>query len=115
MMNPALGDAKNKLIEATALIENSQKLINNPASFNKNIQAAEKILFELRSKRVQMTDTQNLLNRIEAIKKEVNDIQTIDISKLNAVVSYTDGSIDPIGAFEYNKKLNLIGKTSAIL
>lgn len=108
-------DSKTKLIQAQELIDNSQKLVTNPTAFNKTIEEAEKILFELRDKRVYMTDTQSLLGRIEAMKKEVNDIQTIDMTKLNAVMSYTPEQISALGVFEYNKKLNLIGTDSAIL
>jgi hypothetical protein len=49
------------------------------------------------------------------MKKEVNDIQTIDVSKLNAVMKWPEWTILPIGIFEYNKKLNLIGETNSIL
>jgi 3-methyladenine DNA glycosylase Mpg len=80
-------DSKNQLIRAQELIESSQKIINNPTAFNKTIEEAEVILFELRDKRVYMSDTQSLLSRIEAMKKEVNDVQTIDVSKLNPVMS----------------------------
>ncbi len=108
-------DTKNQLIHAQELIENSQKLVTNPTAFNKSIEEAEQILFVLRDKRVYMTDTQSLLARIEAMKKEVNDIQTIDISKLNAVMKWPEGTISPIGVFEYNKKLNLIGEDWSLL
>jgi hypothetical protein len=83
-------DTKNQLIQAQELIDNSQKLVTNPAAFNKSISEAEEILFILRDKRVYMTDTQSLLARIEAMKKEVNDIQTIDVSKLNKVMSWPE-------------------------
>jgi hypothetical protein len=82
-------ETKNKLIQAQELIENSQKIINNPQAFNKTISEAEAILFELRDQRAHMTDTQNLLLRIEAMKKEVNDVQTIDVSKLNKIMDVT--------------------------
>jgi hypothetical protein len=108
-------DSKNQLIQAQKLIDNSQKLVTNPVAFNKSISEAEKILFVLRDKRVYMADTQSLLSRIEAMKKEVNDIQTIDVSKLNAVMKWPEWTISPIGIFEYNKKLNLIGETNSIL
>jgi hypothetical protein len=49
------------------------------------------------------------------MKKEVNDIQTIDISKLNTVMTWPEWTISPIGIFEYNKKLNLMGENNAIL
>lgn len=83
-------DSKNQLIQAQELIDNSQKLVTNPVAFNKSISDAEKILFVLRDKRVYMADTQSLLSRIEAMKKEVNDIQTIDVSKLNTVMTWPE-------------------------
>lgn len=108
-------DSKSQLIKAQELIDNSQKIINNPVAFNKTIEEAEAILFELRDKRVYMTDTQSLLSRIEAMKKEVNDVQTIDVSKLNSIMSVWESGISPIGVYEYDKKLNLIGKNWALL
>lgn len=108
-------DTKNQLLKAQELIENSQKIINNPQAFNKTITEAESILFELRTKRAHMTDTQNLLSRIEAMKKEVNDIQTIDLSKLNKIMSMENTQFQWIWVFEYDKKLWFIGESSAIL
>jgi hypothetical protein len=108
-------DTKNQLIQAQELIENSQKLVTNPVAFNKAMEEAESILFVLRDKRLYMLDTQNLLSRIEAMKKEVNDIQTIDVSKLNPIMKWPEWTLSPIGIFEYNKKLNLITKDSAFL
>lgn len=83
-------DTKNQLIQAQELIENSQKLVTNPVAFNKAMEEAESILFVLRDKRLYMLDTQNLLSRIEAMKKEVNDIQTIDVSKLNPIMKWPE-------------------------
>ncbi len=108
-------DAKNELIKAQELVEQSQQLASDPAWFNKTVEQAEAILFSLREKRVYMTDTQELLSRIEAMKKEVNDIQVIDMSKLTNIIKTADLSIEPVGIFEYNKKLNIIGKKWAIL
>jgi hypothetical protein len=108
-------DTKNQLIQAKTLIENSQKLVNNPQSFNRSIEDAEKILFELRDKRLHMADTQSLLSRIEAMKKEVNDIQTIDVSKLPIIMNFEGQDISPIGVSEFNKKLNLFGKNQSFL
>lgn len=108
-------ETKNQLIQAQELINNSQKIVNNPAAFNKMIYEAETILFELRNKRVHMSDTQDLLLRIEAMKKEVNDIQTINISKLNKLIDTANTSIKNIGAVEYDKKIHLIGEANSIL
>lgn len=108
-------DTKNQLLQAKELIENSQKLVNNPQAFNTSIENAEKILFELRDKRVHMTDTQSLLSRIEAMKKEVNDIQSIDITKLPSIVSFSDANTTIENVSEYNKKLNIFTKDQAFI
>lgn len=108
-------DTKNELIHARELIEQSQQLTNDSTSFNKNIEQAESILFWLREKRVYMSDTQELLARIEAMKKEINDIQSIDVSKLKNIIKASEVNIDPVWLFEYNKKINLIWKEGAIL
>jgi hypothetical protein len=106
---------KNQIIQAQTLIEESQKLTSNSAAFNANIKAAEDILFQIRDRQEYMKDTQELLLRIEAMKKEMYDIQTIDITKRESIIPFNPLDISPIQVFEYNKKLNLIGKTSALL
>jgi hypothetical protein len=108
-------DVKNQIIEAQTLIEESQKLTSNSAAFNANIKAAEDILFQIRDRQEYMKDTQELLLRIEAMKKEMYDIQTIDITKRESIIPFNPLDISPIQVFESNKKLNLIGKTSALL
>lgn len=108
-------DSRNQLLEAQSLIEQSQKLTNNPTAFSINIKKAEEILFSLRDKKEHMADTQDLLWRIEAMKKEVNDIQSIDMSRYATIMKFNPADISPIGLFERNKKLTLIGKNGAIL
>lgn len=49
------------------------------------------------------------------MKKEVNDIQTIDVSKLNSVMRFSDPNFKSVGLFERDKKISVIGETSAIL
>jgi len=114
VINSPERDNKNQLLRAQELVEESQKLVNNPWSFNQLIEEAEGILFGLREKRLYMWDTQSLLWKIEAMKKEVNDIQTIDISKLNPIMKLEAVNISPVWVFEHNKKLTLIGKEWAI-
>lgn len=108
-------DTKNKLIQAKELIEQSQKLTTNPTAFSKNIKEAEEILFSLRSEESHLADTQELLSRIEAMKKEVNDVQTVDLKKLPKVLEFLSTTIDPVVTFESNKKLTILGKQNAIL
>jgi hypothetical protein len=114
MSEPKL-DIKNQILQAQSLIEQSQKLTNNPTAFNKNIGEAENILLELRNDKSYTTDIQNLLSRIEAMKKEVNDIQTVNLSKYESIIKFNPIDISPLWVFEYNKKLTLIGKEGAIL
>jgi hypothetical protein len=108
-------DSKSQLLQAQSLIEQSQKLTSNPISFNKNIKEAEKILFALRDKKEHIADTQDLLGRIEAMKKEVNDVQTVDMSKYTSLMQFNSSDISPIGVFEKNKKLTLIGRNGVIM
>ncbi len=115
LINSPAADSKNSLIRARELIEQSQKLTTNPTNFTKNIKEAEEILFWLRAKEQHMADTQELLWRIESLKKEVNDIQTVDLRKMNPLVSFVGIDFSPVWVFETNKKINIIWKSNAIL
>ncbi len=108
-------DSKNELIRAQTLIIESQKLTNNRPAFNKNIGEAETILFRLRDDKVHMADTQDLLARIDVMKKEVNDIQSVDMRKLTSLVKFNPTDISPLWVFEYNKKLTVVWWAGAIL
>lgn len=107
-------DSKNLLIQAKILIEESQKLSTNPSAFNLKIAAAEKILFDLRKEQVYTVDIQELLGQISSMKKEVYDIQTIDMSRFTTLIPFDPSNISPIWVFEKDKKLTLIGKEWAI-
>ena len=74
-------DAKNQIIEAKTLIESSQKLTTNPILFDQTIDKAETILSALETKQLYIKDIQDLRNKIEAMKKEIYDIQTVDLSE----------------------------------
>lgn len=111
--NPQI-DIKSQILQAKELIEKGQNLTSNSAAFNQNIKQAEDILFKIRDKQEYMKDTQELLQRIEAMKKEMYDIQTIDLKKHTNIIPFDSTKISPIWVFEFNKKLNLIGKNSAI-
>lgn len=108
-------DAKNQILRAQTLIESSQKLTSNSQAFNSNIKEAENILFKIRDQQEYIRDTQELLQRIEAMKKEMYDIQSIDLKKKESIIKFNPEDISPLWLFEYGKKLNLIGKTSSIL
>lgn len=108
-------DVKTQILQAKELIDQSQKLTNNQDAFNNNINQAEKILIELKDDKSYTTDINSLLERIEAMKKEINDIQVINLTKYSSIVPFDTNTFSPIGAFEFNKKLNLIWKEWAIL
>ncbi len=108
-------DTKNQILEAQTLIEESQKLTSNSEAFNNNIHRAENILFKIRDQQEYMKDTQELLQRIEAMKKEMYDVQTIDLKKRKSIIKFNPTDISPLSVFEYSNKLNLIGKNSSIL
>ena len=107
-------DAKNQIIQAKTLIEASQKLISNPVAFDASIQEAERLLSELDGKKLYPKDTKELRDKIEAMKKEIYDIQTIDLTKRNSIIPLDIKDISPIGIFEKGKKLFIIGKQSTI-
>lgn len=93
--NPSV-DTKNQIIQAKTLIEESQKLTSNSEAFNNNIKQAEDILFKIRDKQEYMKDTQQLLQRIEAMKKEMYDIQTVDLTKHTSIIPFDSTQFSPL-------------------
>lgn len=108
-------DTKNLLIQAKILIDDGQKLSGNPTAFNTKITQAEKILFDLRKEQSHMLDTQELLARIASMKKEVYDIQSIDMTQLSSTIPFNPAEFSPVGVIERDKKLILLGEWGAIL
>ena len=108
-------DSKNLLIQAKILIDDGQKLSGNPTAFNTKITQAEKILFDLRKEQSHMLDTQDLLNRIASMKKEVYDIQSIDMSRMDSIIPFNPAEISPLWVIEKDNKLTLIGEWGAII
>jgi hypothetical protein len=47
---------------------------------------------------------------IEAMKKEIYDIQTVDLSGRKSLLPFDPATFSPIGIYEREKKLSLIGK-----
>lgn len=103
-------DSKNLLIQAKILIDDGQKLSGNPTAFNAKITQAEKILFDLRKEQTHMGDTQELLGRIASMKKEVYDIQSIDMTQMSSMIPFNPAEFTPIGVIERDKKLILLGE-----
>jgi hypothetical protein len=108
VLNTSTSDNKNLLIQAKTLIDDGEKLASNPAAFNTKITEAEKILFDLRKEQTHILDTQELLTRISTLKKQVYDIQEIDMTHLSSIVPFNSADINPIGIFEKDKKLTIV-------
>lgn len=115
VFNNSTSDNKNLLIKAKTLIDESQKLTSNPVAFNTKITEAEKILFDLRKEEMYIIDTQDLLWRITSMKKDVYDIQEVDMTHLVSVIPFDPKEINPLWVFEKDKKLTVIGEKWAIL
>lgn len=107
-------DAKNQVIEAKNLVEASSKLTSNPLAFQESIKKAQTILKDLDSKQLYTKDVSELKGKIEAMKKELYDIQTVDISWRESLVPLNPQEFTPFAIFEKDKKMNIIGKTSII-
>ena len=108
VLSSTTSDNKNLLIQAKTLIDDGEKLATNPTAFNTKITEAEKILFDLRKEQAHILDTQELLNRISTLKKQVYDIQEIDMTRLTSIVPFNPNDILPIGIFEKDKKLTIV-------
>ncbi|MBC7504096.1 hypothetical protein H7169_03920 [Candidatus Gracilibacteria bacterium] len=115
VLSNTTSDSKNLLIQAKILIDDGQKLTSNPTAFSAKMKEAEKILFDLRKEQSHVLDTQELLGRITSMKKEVYDIQEIDMTNLTSVIPFNSLDITPIGVFEKDKKLTLVGEKGAIM
>jgi hypothetical protein len=107
-------DAKNQIIEAKTLIESSQKLTANPIAFDTTISQAETILKDLESKQLYIKDVTDLRDRIEAMKKEIYDIQTVKLSGKASIVPFKSEELSPVGIYEKDKKISLIARQGMI-
>lgn len=107
-------DTKNQIIEANTLIESSQKLVSNPAAFDKSIKDAEKILTDLDSKQLYTKDVQDLRNKIEAMKQEIYDIKSVELSRKTSLTPPGLEGIVPMAIYEHEKKLVIIWAQWAI-
>lgn len=108
-------DSPDKVLQAKTLIEESQKLSGNPEAFEKTIKEAEKILANLREERKYLADTQELQTRIDILKKETYDIQTINLSEKTPILSFSgESNFLPVITREINNKISVIGKNAII-
>ncbi len=107
-------DAKNQVLKAKTIIDETQKLSSNREAFENSIKQAETILTELKQKQLYIKDTTELSARIEAMKKEIYDIQTVDLKTRKSIMAFNATDISPLWVYEYGKKLTLLGKEWAI-
>ena len=109
------GDAfAEKVQQAQTLVEESRKLTGNPDAFTTNMQQAEALLAELRDAQKYLPDAQTIQGDIDALKKEVYGIETIDLTKSESIVPFGESGFRPVATFEVNNKLLLVGKTGII-
>lgn len=112
--NTSSYDAKNQIIKAKTIIDETQKLSSNREAFESSIKQAIDILAELKKKQLYIKDTTELSARIEAMKKEIYDIQSVDLRNRKSIIAFNPTDISPIWVFEHEKKLTLIWKQWAI-
>ncbi|MBS9784131.1 hypothetical protein KGV55_02155 [Candidatus Gracilibacteria bacterium] len=104
---------QTQIQQAKNLVEESSGLTNNQESFEEKINQAEDLIFELKKQNIKTKEIQNLETRIDILKKETYDIQTVDLTQASSLFSI-EGIIDPIGVIEKDNKLTLIGKRKLI-
>ncbi len=107
-------DAKNLIIEAKNLIESSQKLTSNTSAFDVTISSAEKILTELETQWLYIKDIEEQRNKIEAMKKEIYDIQTFSLENKTTLIPFESDKIEPLWLSEKEKKISIIGKKATV-
>lgn len=107
-------EAKEKILQVQTLIEESQKLVNNPGEFESKIKTAEETLLSLRNEQKYLTDVQELTNRIEALKKEVYDIQPVDLTKYTPIIAGEAINLAPVNTILFNNKYTVAGKTGIL-
>ena len=89
-------DSKNQLLRAKTLVEESQKLSSNPDAFDHSIEEAVVILSDLKKKDLYLKETDALFSRIEAMKKEIYDIQTVDLKSRKSIIAFNPIDISPL-------------------
>ncbi len=89
-------------------------MTSNPTAFDASIKYAEKILTDLDNKQLYTKDVQELRNKIEAMKREIYDIQSVDLSNKISLVPLDPEKNPPVGIYEREKKLLIIWARWAI-
>lgn len=105
---------KNMLIEANNIIKNANKDLWNQDVFYNNIKKAEDLIFQVRDKRVFLSDVKKLLDEISILKKQINGIETFVLSSSNTVIQFQDKNMYLNSVFELNKKYYFVWKNQII-
>lgn len=71
---------KNKLVEASQILNRSSRDLANKEAFKQNIKKAEDLIFEVRNQKLFSNDVKDLLSQISLLKKQLNGIETYSIS-----------------------------------
>jgi hypothetical protein len=70
--------------------------VSNPVAFDASMKEAEKILRDLDEEKLFTANVQDYRNKIEALKKEIYDIQTVDLSKKTSLVPFDSSFASPL-------------------
>lgn len=103
-----------KVKQAQTLVSESANLKANHDAFTSNMKQAEALLAELRTAQKYLPDVQKIQGDIDAYKKEVYGIETIDLNGRTSLVPFGETGFVPMNVFEIANKLLIIGKTGII-
>ena len=106
--------AREQVLQAQTLIDESAKLSGNSEAFSEKIREAENILFSLRNEQKYLADIETLQGKIQALKKEMYNIQTINLSEKKSLLPVEGSDFVPLFTFELNNKLSVVGKKGFI-
>ena len=103
---------KENLTKAMEYVRIASNNSSNSDIFNLNIKKAEKIVSQLKEKKLFLNDVNNLSNDINIIKKQFNWIETYDINNSNLIYKLTQKN--PVKIVKINLITYLITKNSVI-
>ncbi len=92
-------DNQASITEITSLIDKAEKDRANTTLFNQDIREAEALLAPLRDNPQYIKSVKELSDRIVALKKEVNGIETVNIGSKTSIIPVPDTGFTLIGGF----------------
>jgi hypothetical protein len=96
-------DDKNRLIQVTTLIQKAQKDMANKAMFNKDITEAEALLSDLRENPQFTKSVNELTDKIVALKKEVNGVETANMMSKPSLIPFPQTGFTLVRVFASEK------------